>query len=192
MGVFDGGALETRTMSRVGCLDYSATPWEHARPGVDERHVSYKFNRYMSIFGGEVMSTQFKFPAEDGGGWSIHDVVTLQNVPFGDYFRVQYIFLFSPDAISSCPLFLFDSDSESSVVLSLVRICAYAQVHLRYNVQSAASEPGSCRCEILVGIELIKSSKFQKRIVKNICETLAHRAKEVLEVAGKEIASAVS
>jgi hypothetical protein len=88
MGVFDGGALETRTMSRVGCLDYSATPWEAARPGVLERHVSYKFNRYMSIFGGEVVSTQFKFPAEDGGGWTIHDVVTLHNVPFGDYFRV--------------------------------------------------------------------------------------------------------
>ncbi|XP_039773220.1 C2 and GRAM domain-containing protein At5g50170-like [Panicum virgatum] len=153
MGVFDGGALETRTMSRVGCLDYSATPWEAARPGVLERHVSYKFNRYMSIFGGEVASTQLKFPAEDGGGgWTIHDVVTLHNVPFGDYFRV----------------------------------------HLRYNVQSVTSEAPSCRCEILVGIEWLKSSKFQKRIARNICEKLAHRAKEVLEVAGKEIASAVS
>ena len=89
MGVFDGGALETRTMSRVGCLDYSATPWEAARLGVLERHVSYKFNRYMSIFGGEVVSTQLKFPAEDGGGWGIHDVVTLHNVPFGDYFQVR-------------------------------------------------------------------------------------------------------
>ncbi|CAO2035450.1 unnamed protein product [Urochloa humidicola] len=152
MGVFDGGPLETRTMSRVGCLDYSATPWEAARPGVVERHVSYKFNRYMSIFGGEVVSTQLKFPAEDGGGWTIHDVVTLHNVPFGDYFRV----------------------------------------HLRYNVQSVTSEAPSSRCEILVGIEWLKSSKFQKRIARNICEKLAHRAKEVLEVAGKEIASAVS
>nr|CAB3484854.1 unnamed protein product [Digitaria exilis] len=152
MGVFDGGPLETRTMSRVGCLDYSATPWETARPGVLERHVSYKFNRYMSIFGGEVVSTQLKFPAEDGGGWTIHDVVTLHNVPFGDYFRV----------------------------------------HLRYNVQSVTTEAPSSRCEILVGIEWLKSSKFQKRIARNICEKLAHRAKEVLEVAGKEIASAVS
>ncbi|KAJ1271520.1 hypothetical protein BS78_06G133700 [Paspalum vaginatum] len=153
MGVFDGGPLETRTMSRVGCLDYSATPWEPARPGVLERHVSYKFNRYMSIFGGEVVSTQLKFPAEDGAGWSIHDVVTLHNVPFGDYFRV----------------------------------------HLRHNVQSVTSSeaPGS-RCEVLVGIEWLKSSKFQKRIARNICEKLAQRAKEVLEVAGKEIASAVS
>ncbi|XP_062225922.1 C2 and GRAM domain-containing protein At5g50170 [Phragmites australis] len=152
MGLFDGGPLETRTMSRVGCLDYSATPWEHARPGVVERHVSYKFNRYMSIFGGEVVSTQLKFPAEDGEGWSIHDIVTLHNVPFGDYFRV----------------------------------------HLRYNVQSVTPEAPSSRCEILVGIEWLKSSKFQKRIARNICEKLAHRAKEVLEVAGKEMASAVS
>ena len=66
------------------------------------------------------------------------------------------------------------------------------QVHLRYNVQSVTSEAQSCRCEILVGIEWLKSSKFQKRIARNICEKLAHRAKEVLEVAGKEIASAVS
>ncbi|KAL6650901.1 hypothetical protein ACP70R_009826 [Stipagrostis hirtigluma subsp. patula] len=153
MGVFDGGPLEMRTMSRVGCLDYSATPWEQARPGVAERRATYKFNRYMSIFGGEVVSTQLKFPAEeDGGGWTIHEVVTLHNVPFGDYFRV----------------------------------------HLRYNVQSVASEPPGCRCEILVGIEWLKSSKFQKRIARNICEKLAHRAREVLEVAGKEIASAVS
>lgn len=31
MGVFDGGALETRTMSRVGCLDYSARPRPRGR-----------------------------------------------------------------------------------------------------------------------------------------------------------------
>ncbi|KAK1683759.1 hypothetical protein QYE76_044607 [Lolium multiflorum] len=155
MGVFDGGPLETRTMSRVGCLDYTATPWEETKPGVLERHASYKFNRYMSIFGGEVASTQLKSPSEDGDGWTVYDVMTLHNVPFGDYFRV----------------------------------------HLRYDIRSvavAASEPASCRCEVLVGIEWLKSSKFQKRIARNICDKLAHRAKEVLEVAGKEITSAMS
>ena len=70
-------------------------------------------------------------------------------------------------------------------------LCTF-QVHLRYNVQGVTSEAPSSRCEILVGIEWLKSSKFQKRIARNICEKLAHRAKEVLEVAGKEIASAVS
>jgi hypothetical protein len=60
------------------------------------------------------------------------------------------------------------------------------------NVLNVASEPASCQCDILVGTEWLKSSKFQKRIAKNICERLAHRAKEVLEVAGKEVASAVS
>ncbi|KAF7002130.1 hypothetical protein CFC21_017652 [Triticum aestivum] len=155
MGVFDGGALETRTMSKVGCLDYTATPWEETKPGVLERHASYKFNRYMSIFGGEVGSTQLKSPSEDGDGWTVYDLMTLRNVPFGDYFRV----------------------------------------HLRYDVRRVASsepEPPSCRCEVLVGIEWLKSSKFQKRIARNICDKLAHRAKEVLEVAGKEIASAMS
>ncbi|KAM3368057.1 hypothetical protein ACQJBY_016548 [Aegilops geniculata] len=157
MGVFDGGPLETRTMSKVGCLDYTATPWEETKPGVLERHASYKFNRYMSIFGGEVVSTQLKTPSEDGDGWTVYDVMTLRNVPFGDYFRV----------------------------------------HLKYNVRRvASSEPEppapSCRCEVLVGIEWLKSSKFQKRIARNICDKLAHRAKEVLEVAGKEITSAMS
>ncbi|CAM0904185.1 unnamed protein product [Alopecurus aequalis] len=152
MGVFDGGPLETRTMSRVGCLDYTATPWEETKPGVLERQASYKFNRYMSIFGGEVASTQLKSPSEDGDGWTVYDVMTLHNVPFSDYFRV----------------------------------------HLRYDIRSVASEPRSCRCEVLVGIEWLKSSKFQKRIARNICDKLAHRAKEVLEVAGKEITSALS
>uniref|UniRef100_A0ACD5V6U0 Uncharacterized protein n=1 Tax=Avena sativa TaxID=4498 RepID=A0ACD5V6U0_AVESA len=152
MGVFDGGPLETRTMSRVGCLEYTATPWEETKPGVVERHASYKFNRYMSIFGGEVASTQLKSPSEDGDGWTVYDVMTLRNVPFGDYFRV----------------------------------------HLRYDIRGVATEPASCRCEVLVGIEWLKSSKFQKRIARNICDKLAHRAKEVLEVAGKEIASAMS
>jgi hypothetical protein len=63
------------------------------------------------------------------------------------------------------------------------------QVHLRYDIRSVAS---SCRCEVLVGIEWLKSSKFQKRIARNICDKLAHRAKEVLEVASKEIAAAMS
>jgi hypothetical protein len=96
MGVFDGGPLETRTMIRVGCLDYTATPWEETKPGVLERHGSYKFNRYMSIFGGEVASTQLKSPSEDGDGWTVYDVMTLHNVPFGDYFRVRFL--------SNCPV----------------------------------------------------------------------------------------
>uniref|UniRef100_J3LYW3 C2 domain-containing protein n=1 Tax=Oryza brachyantha TaxID=4533 RepID=J3LYW3_ORYBR len=145
MGVFDGGPLETKTMSRVGCLDYAATPWQHARPGVLERRASYKFNRYMSLFGGEVVSAQLRLPSDDGDGWTVYDVMTLHNVPFGDFFRV----------------------------------------HLRHNIRrveaaaGAASSSSSSRCEILVGIEWVKSSKFQKRIARNICEKLAQRAKEV-------------
>lgn len=72
------------------------------------------------------------------------------------------------------------------------------QLHLRHNIWSveaasseAAASSGS-RCEILVGIEWVKRSKFQKRIARNICEKLAHRAKEVLEAAAREIAPALS
>lgn len=88
MEIFNGGDLEMKIMSKVGCLNYSSTPWEDAKPNIQERRVRYKFNRYMSIFGSEVVSTQMKSPSIDGNGWTIDDVTTLHNVPFSDCFRV--------------------------------------------------------------------------------------------------------
>lgn len=88
MELFSGSRLEIKIMSKVGCLDYSVTPWEMVQPNAFKRQVSYKFNRYMSIFGSEVVSTQLKLPSSIGNGWIINDDMSLHNVPFGDHFKV--------------------------------------------------------------------------------------------------------
>ncbi|KAJ8536509.1 hypothetical protein K7X08_034910 [Anisodus acutangulus] len=89
MRMFDGGDLEHRVMSKSGCLNYATTSWETVAPDVSERQVSYKFNRFISVFGGEVTSTQQKSPIANGAGWIIDEIMALHDVPFGDHFRVQ-------------------------------------------------------------------------------------------------------
>ncbi|KAJ3675278.1 hypothetical protein LUZ60_004320 [Juncus effusus] len=150
MEVFNGGNIETKIMSKVGCLDYSVTPWEAVKlkPSFLERQVSYKFNRYMSIFGSEVVSTQVKYPSTIGNGWIIDDVMTLHNVPFGDHFRI----------------------------------------HLRYEMIRVQSDLAPIsECDVFVGVEWLKSTKFKKKIVKNICVKLTQRSKEIFELAETEL-----
>ncbi|KAJ4959793.1 hypothetical protein NE237_019703 [Protea cynaroides] len=89
MGMFDGGTLEHNVMVKSGCLNYETTSWEAVKPDIYERQISYKFNRHVSIFGGEVISVQQKFPTADGNGWTVGEVMTLNEVPFGDHFHVQ-------------------------------------------------------------------------------------------------------
>lgn len=90
MRMFDGGDLEHRVMSKSGCLNYATTSWETVAPDVSERQVSYKFNRFISVFGGEVTSTQQKTSIANGAGWIINEIMALHDVPFGDHFRVQF------------------------------------------------------------------------------------------------------
>ncbi|XP_059304005.1 C2 and GRAM domain-containing protein At5g50170 [Lycium ferocissimum] len=90
MRMFDGGDLEQRVMSKSGCLNYATTSWETVAPDVSERQVSYKYNRFISVFGGEVTSTQQKSPIANGVGWIVNEIMALHAVPFGDQFRVQF------------------------------------------------------------------------------------------------------
>ncbi|GFP90766.1 c2 and gram domain-containing protein at5g50170 [Phtheirospermum japonicum] len=90
MKMFDGGELEHKVMSKSGCLNYVTTTWEHMTSDVQERRVSYKFSRRISIFGGEVTCTQQKSPLPNNAGWVVNEIMTLHNVPFGDHFRVQF------------------------------------------------------------------------------------------------------
>ncbi|KAL6493499.1 hypothetical protein OROGR_032278 [Orobanche gracilis] len=94
MKMFDGGDLEHKVMSKSGCLNYMTTSWEPVTSNVQERRVSYKFSRHISIFGGEVTCTQQKSPLPDDGGWVVNEIMTLHNVPFGDHFRVQFKYRF--------------------------------------------------------------------------------------------------
>ncbi|OVA20611.1 C2 calcium-dependent membrane targeting [Macleaya cordata] len=87
--MFDGGNLEHKVMMKSGCVNCTTTPWEAVKPDVYERHICYKFNRHVSIFGGEVTSTQQKTSTDDGKGWNVDEVMTLHDVPFGDHFRVH-------------------------------------------------------------------------------------------------------
>ncbi|XVF49315.1 hypothetical protein PTKIN_Ptkin04bG0001500 [Pterospermum kingtungense] len=92
MEIFDGGNLEHNIMEKSGCLNYATTTWEHVKPGVSERQVSYKFNRHVSIFGGEVTCTQQKSPIPNDEGWIVNEVMVLHDVPFTDHFRVHFMY----------------------------------------------------------------------------------------------------
>lgn len=83
-----GGKMEHRIMEKSGCLNYTTTTWECGKPGIFERHISYRFNHHVSIFGGEVSCTQQKYAMENDRGWVVNEVMVLHNVPFGDHFRV--------------------------------------------------------------------------------------------------------
>ncbi|KAJ8440333.1 hypothetical protein Cgig2_012769 [Carnegiea gigantea] len=89
MKMFEGEHLERKVMAKSGCLGFITTQWEELKPYVCERQLSYKFNHNVSIFGGEVKSTQRKSPLEDEQGWVVDEVMALQDIPFSDHFRVH-------------------------------------------------------------------------------------------------------
>ncbi|PKU69690.1 C2 and GRAM domain-containing protein At1g03370 isoform X2 [Dendrobium catenatum] len=89
MEIFDGDSLEQKVMEKVGCVDYSATPWESVSPDVHQRQVNYKFDKNISRYGGEVTSTQQRSRLHDKNGWLIEEVMTLQGVLLGDYFTLH-------------------------------------------------------------------------------------------------------
>ncbi|XP_077214819.1 C2 and GRAM domain-containing protein At1g03370-like [Tasmannia lanceolata] len=89
MELFSGGYVDRKVMEKVGCLDYSCTPWEFVKPDVYQRQLCYKFDKHVSRYGGEVTSTQQKSPLKDRNGWVVEEVMTLQGVPLGDYFSLH-------------------------------------------------------------------------------------------------------
>lgn len=89
MELFGGGLLERKVMEKAGCVDYTFTPWEEVRADIFQRQLNYKFNKTVTIYGGEVTSTQQKSPTSEKGGWIVEEVITLQGIPFGDYFNLH-------------------------------------------------------------------------------------------------------
>ncbi|KAI3928637.1 hypothetical protein MKW98_024238 [Papaver atlanticum] len=91
MEVFDGGHLDRRVMEKVGCLDYTHSPWElvKSEPEMYQRQICYKFDKKFACYGGEVTSTQQKSIFSDRKAWIIEEVMTLNGVPLGDYFTVH-------------------------------------------------------------------------------------------------------
>ncbi|KAJ8772275.1 hypothetical protein K2173_027452 [Erythroxylum novogranatense] len=87
MGMFEGGSMERKIMEKSGCLNYTTTAWESVKSDILERHVSYKFNRHVSVFEGEVTCTQQKISIPNDEGWVLNEIMVLNDVPFGDHFH---------------------------------------------------------------------------------------------------------
>ncbi|CAJ1974960.1 unnamed protein product [Sphenostylis stenocarpa] len=102
MGIFDGGKLEHKIMLRTGCMNYETTSWELVKPDVLERRVSYRFNRQVSAFGGEVTCTQQKYPNANTGGWTVTEVMVLHGVPFADHFHIHFRFEIEKSSLGEC------------------------------------------------------------------------------------------
>ena len=93
MELFGGNDLDRKVMERVGCLNYSYSPWESEKPDVYQRQLYYKFDKRISRYRGEVTSTQQKSRLSERNGWVIEEVMTLHGVPLGDYFNVRTLHL---------------------------------------------------------------------------------------------------
>ncbi|CAN4106659.1 unnamed protein product [Withania somnifera] len=90
MELFSGGELDRKVMERVGCLNYSYSPWEESeKPDVYQRQLYYKFDKCISRYRGEVTSTQQRSRLSDKDGWLIEEVMTLHGVPLGDFFNLR-------------------------------------------------------------------------------------------------------
>ncbi|KAI5407185.1 C2 and GRAM domain-containing protein At5g50170 isoform X1 [Lathyrus oleraceus] len=145
MGIFDGGHLEHKIMKRTGCMNYDTTDWEPVKPDVLERHVSYQFNRHLSVF--DVTSTQQKLPNTNAEGWIINEVMVLNGVPFSDHFHI----------------------------------------HFRYEIEKSVLGECACKCDVYIGIMWLRSSKFQRRINRNITAKFKTQLEEIFELVQKEI-----
>ncbi|KAK9134086.1 hypothetical protein Scep_013614 [Stephania cephalantha] len=109
MELFNGGYLDRTVMEKVGCLDYSPTPWELVKPDVHQRQVSYKFDKHISRYRGEVTSTQQRSPLPDGNGWVVEEVMTLHGIPMGDYFtlHIRYQVEDMPSRSKACDVHVY-------------------------------------------------------------------------------------
>lgn len=96
MELFNGGPLESKIMAKVGCLEYSTSPWskEPAKADVSQREISFKFDKHISHYGGAITSIQQRSPLPDKNGWVVEESMTIHGVSLGDYFNVSVPFPF--------------------------------------------------------------------------------------------------
>lgn len=177
MEIFGGEDLERKVMEKVGCLNYSSTPWESEGPDVFERQISYSFDKRISRYKGAVTSSQQKTRLSDRNCWLIEEVMTLHGVPIGEYFNVWTLSL--------------------SILSGLCSICDWrmknlyfvSQLHLRYQVEESASQSKGSNVQVFFGIAWLKSTKNQKKMTKNILSNLQDRLKAMFVTIEKEFAS---
>lgn len=82
--------LDEKIAEKTGHLNYSTTPWEPiAGDAVQQRCIMYKLSNRIALFGTNVTCIQQKTKQEDGQALFIDEVLTLHEVPFGDYFQIR-------------------------------------------------------------------------------------------------------
>lgn len=182
MELFNGGPLEKSVMEKLGCVDYSLSPWETVRADVYQRQIHYKFDKNLSRYGGEVTSTQQKSPLPDKKGWLIEEVMALQGVLLGDYFNVSFI---SPKIIWNC------------VVDNIVKKCltgnlffSVLQLHFRYQIEDLSPKLRACNVIVSLGIAWLKSTSHQKRITKNVISNSSLRLTDMFTRVENELLQA--
>ena len=62
---------------------------------------------------------------------------------------------------------------------------------MSYRFESRPAVFSASKCDVWIGVEWIKSTKLQKRITRNVCEKLAERWKEILELVEKEASASL-
>ncbi|CAA7407157.1 unnamed protein product [Spirodela intermedia] len=111
MEQFNGGALESKIMAKVGCVDYSASPWsrEPAEADVSMREISFKFDKQISHYGGAITSIQQRSPLPDKNGWLVEESMKIRGVSLGDYFNLhlRYIIDAAPSKPNACNVQVF-------------------------------------------------------------------------------------
>ncbi|XP_074573271.1 C2 and GRAM domain-containing protein At1g03370-like [Curcuma longa] len=147
MGLFDGSSLEQSVMKKIGCVDYSVSPWESIKGDIYQRQVHYKMDKSLSRYGGEVTSTQQKSPVAHKKGWLIEEVMVFQGVLLGDYFNI----------------------------------------HLRYHIEDLSPKLRGCNVQVSLGVAWLKSTKHQKRIMKNIMSNSSGRLQEMFNQVESEL-----
>ncbi|OAY80137.1 C2 and GRAM domain-containing protein [Ananas comosus] len=158
--MFAGGQLEHKVMLKVGCVDYSTTPWEPVNSNTYQRQISYKFDKSLSRYGGEATTTQQKSSIPDQSGWIIEEVMTLQGVLLGDNFSVR------------APIFM---------------LLAFIKLQLKYQACNIPDKTKACNVQASLGIAWLKSTKHQKRITQNIMSNSSIRLKEIFSEVEKEL-----
>lgn len=82
--------LEEKIAEKAGWLEYCPTPWESmGEEGVQQRQISFKLSKQISLFGTNVTCIQQKTHRNDGHACYVDEVLTLHDVPFGDYFQIR-------------------------------------------------------------------------------------------------------
>lgn len=91
MELFDGGPLENKIMGKVGCEEYTASPWstDQSNKSVSQREVLFKFDKRIPNYRGEIRSIHRRYPLPDRNGWVVEEAMKIHGVSLGDYINIH-------------------------------------------------------------------------------------------------------